>query len=66
MLAYRDGDARAFDTLYTRYKGPLYRYLLRQCSGAAVAEELFQDIYAEPEPPRLGSVSTDRQGQGQA
>ena len=45
MLAYRDGDARAFDTLYTRYKGPLYRYLLRQCSGAAVAEELFQDIW---------------------
>lgn len=45
MLAYRDGDARAFDALYTRYKGSLYRYLLRQCSGAAVAEELFQDIW---------------------
>lgn len=45
MLAYRDGDARAFDTLYTRYKGSLYRYLLRQCSVAAVAEELFQDIW---------------------
>ncbi|MEK6770991.1 MAG: RNA polymerase sigma factor [Pseudomonadota bacterium] len=45
MLAYRGGDARAFDTLYTRYKGPLYRYLLRQCHVPAVAEELFQDIW---------------------
>jgi RNA polymerase sigma-70 factor (ECF subfamily) len=45
MIAYRDGDARAFDALYARYKGPLYRYLLRQCSGAAIAEELFQDVW---------------------
>ncbi|MBI3896912.1 MAG: RNA polymerase sigma factor [Gammaproteobacteria bacterium] len=45
MLAYRDGDARAFDTLYDRHKAPLYRYLLRQCRIAAVAEELFQDVW---------------------
>jgi len=37
-----------------------------ESSPAPAPEELFQDIYAEPEPPRLGSVSTDRQGQGQA
>ncbi len=46
MLAYRDGDASAFDALYRRHKGPLYRYLLRQCRDAAAAEDLFQDIWA--------------------
>jgi RNA polymerase sigma-70 factor (ECF subfamily) len=45
MLGYRDGDAGAFDLLYARHKGPLYRYLLRQCRIAAVAEELFQDVW---------------------
>src|SRR5688572_13620132 len=45
MLAYRDGNAAAFDQLYRRHKGPLYRYLLRQCRDAAAAEELFQDVW---------------------
>lgn len=45
MLGYRDGDAGAFDTLYARHKGGLYRYLVRQCRDAAVAEELFQDVW---------------------
>lgn len=45
MLLYRDGDAGAFDALYARHKGGLYRYLLRQCRDAAAAEELFQDIW---------------------
>ena len=45
MLAYRDGDAGAFDTLYRRHKGPVYRYILRQCRDAGVADELFQDVW---------------------
>lgn len=45
MLAYRDGDAGAFDTLYRRHKGPVYRYMLRQCRDAGVADELFQDVW---------------------
>ena len=45
MQLYRDGDAGAFDVLYTRHKGGVYRYLLRQCREAAVAEELFQDVW---------------------
>ncbi len=45
MLAYRDGDVRAFEVLYARHKNALYRYLLRQCRVAAIAEELFQDIW---------------------
>lgn len=45
MLRYQDGDANAFARLYARHKGPLYRYLLRQCNQPAVAEELFQDVW---------------------
>jgi RNA polymerase sigma-70 factor (ECF subfamily) len=45
MLRYRDGDAGAFDALYSRHKGGLYRYLLRQCRNSAAAEELLQDVW---------------------
>jgi len=45
MNRYRDGDAHAFEVLYMRHKGPLYRYLLRQCGADALAEELFQDVW---------------------
>lgn len=45
MLGYRGGDASAFEALYARHKGALYRYLLRQCRVAAVAEELHQDVW---------------------
>lgn len=45
MSRYRDGDARAFELLYERHRGPLYRYFLRQCGVAAVAEELYQDVW---------------------
>lgn len=45
MLAYAGGDASAFETLYARHKGPLYRFVLRSVKGAAEAEEIFQDIW---------------------
>jgi RNA polymerase sigma factor (sigma-70 family) len=45
MLAYRDGDAVAFDLLYERWRGRLYRYLLHQAGAAAVADELYQDVW---------------------
>lgn len=45
MLAYAAGDAAAFDALYRRHKGGVYRYLVRQCGGAACADELFQDVW---------------------
>jgi len=45
MCRYRDGDARAFEVLYERHRGPLYRYFLRQSGIAAVAEELYQDVW---------------------
>lgn len=45
MLVYAGGGAQAFDALYARHKGPVYRYLLRQCGNAGVADELFQDVW---------------------
>jgi RNA polymerase sigma factor (sigma-70 family) len=45
MLAYRGGDGAAFEALYARWRGPLYRYFLRQCGHAGQADELFQDVF---------------------
>lgn len=45
MIRFRDGDAQAFEVLYARHKGPLYRYVCRQCETTAHAEELFQDVW---------------------
>ncbi len=45
MLAYAGGDAAAFETLYARHKGPLYRFVLRSVKGPAEAEEIFQDVW---------------------
>jgi RNA polymerase sigma-70 factor (ECF subfamily) len=44
MLNYRNGDAEAFEVLYQKHKGPLYRYVLRQCDESYV-DEIFQDIW---------------------
>jgi RNA polymerase sigma-70 factor (ECF subfamily) len=46
MLRYRHGDTAAFAALYARYKGPLYRYLLRQVRNAAAAADLFQEVWS--------------------
>jgi RNA polymerase sigma-70 factor (ECF subfamily) len=45
MLAYRAGEASAFDALYARHRGGVFRYLRRQAGNAAIAEELFQDVW---------------------
>jgi RNA polymerase sigma-70 factor (ECF subfamily) len=45
MLRFGGGDAAAFDVLYERHRGGVFRYLLRQCGNRASAEELFQDIW---------------------
>lgn len=58
MLLYRDGDAGAFDVLYRRHKGGLYRYVLRHCRDAAVAEELFQDVWTNLIRARAGYAVT--------
>jgi RNA polymerase sigma-70 factor (ECF subfamily) len=45
MLAYAGGDAAAFEMLYARHKGPLFRFVLRSVKGEAQAEELFQEVW---------------------
>ena len=45
MLAYREGDAAAFETLYRRHRGALYRFVLRAIKERAAAEELFQEAW---------------------
>jgi RNA polymerase sigma-70 factor (ECF subfamily) len=42
MRRYAAGDMSAFETLYERYRGPLYRYIRRQVGDAATANDLYQ------------------------
>ena len=53
MLAYARGDALAFDALYARVRGMLYRFILRSVPDRAVAEELFQDTWSRAIDARL-------------
>ncbi len=46
MLRYGHGDIRAFEALYARHKDGLYRYLLRHVRNAAVASDLFQEVWS--------------------
>ena len=45
MLRYAAGDVDAFEVLYQRHKGPVYRYMLNLCRNEAIAEELFQEVW---------------------
>jgi RNA polymerase sigma-70 factor (ECF subfamily) len=45
MLAFRDGDVRAFDVLFQRWSAPLLRYLERMVRDAGTAEELVQEAF---------------------
>ncbi|PWT75457.1 MAG: RNA polymerase subunit sigma-24 [Proteobacteria bacterium] len=45
MLRFGAGDAAAFDVLYARHRGGVFRYLARQCGSRSYAEELFQDVW---------------------
>jgi RNA polymerase sigma-70 factor (ECF subfamily) len=45
MLAYRGGDAGAFEMLYTRHRARLFRFVLRSIKSRATAEELYQEVW---------------------
>lgn len=45
MKAYADGSMAAFETLYQRHRGPLYRYILRQAGNTATANDLYQGCW---------------------
>jgi RNA polymerase sigma-70 factor (ECF subfamily) len=44
---YTAGDLVAFETLYNRHKGGLYRYFMRNISESSVAEDLYQEIWSK-------------------
>ncbi len=45
MLAYAQGNERAFHTLYEKYKRPLFSWIYRMVPKEAVAEELAQEVF---------------------
>lgn len=54
MRTWVAGDAAAFETLYGRHRGPLYRFLMRQLRDSAMADELFQDVWQKVIAARAG------------
>jgi RNA polymerase sigma factor (sigma-70 family) len=54
MLAWTGGDVSAFERLYARHRAPLYRFLLRHLRDAALADELFQDVWQRVIAARAG------------
>lgn len=45
MTAYAGGDVQAFEELYRRHRGPLYRFILRQVADPATANDLYQGCW---------------------
>lgn len=45
MLAFAQGDAGAFDRLYARHKGTVFRFVSRSVASKADAEEIFQEVW---------------------
>jgi RNA polymerase sigma-70 factor (ECF subfamily) len=45
MRRYAKGNAGAFDQLYERHRGPLYRYFVRQVNDTATANDLYQGAW---------------------
>ena len=54
MIAYAKGDVPAFEQLYSRHRGKLYHYLLRQLRDNALADEVFQDVWQRVIAARAG------------
>ena len=54
MRAWAGGDPAAFELLYARHRGPLYRFLLRQTRDSALADEFFQDTWQRVIAARAG------------
>jgi RNA polymerase sigma-70 factor (ECF subfamily) len=46
MLRYQEGDVTAFEKLYSRHRGPLFRFLLRQIGNQEYAEDVFQEVWS--------------------
>jgi RNA polymerase sigma-70 factor (ECF subfamily) len=58
MAAYADGDMNAFEQLYQRHRGPLYRYIRRQVRDAPTANDLYQGCWEKIIKARVGYRAT--------
>ncbi len=45
MLAYRQGDAQAFNVLLARHQRPVFNFLIRQVNNKTLAEDLLQEVF---------------------
>lgn len=45
MLAFKKGDARAFETLVRRHRAPVFNFILRFTGNRARAEDILQDTW---------------------
>ncbi|KAF1691835.1 RNA polymerase sigma factor [Pseudoxanthomonas koreensis] len=54
MLAWASGDTGAFEALYARHRGPLFRFMLGQLRDRPLAEELYQDVWQRVIAARAG------------
>ncbi|BBB66624.1 RNA polymerase subunit sigma-24 [Undibacterium sp. YM2] len=45
LTKMRDGDVAAFQRLYQRHQGPIYRYALMRCGQSALAADVVQDVF---------------------
>lgn len=46
MLRYAAGDARAFDELYAKHRGGLWRFIRRSVRDAAATDDVFQECWS--------------------
>jgi len=53
MLRYASGDARAFELLYGRHRGPLWRFLSRQLRNETTTADVFQETWSRVISHRL-------------
>lgn len=54
MLAWAGGDTAAFEILYARHRGPLFRFMVAQLRDRPLAEELYQDVWQRVIAARAG------------
>lgn len=47
MMSYASGDFKAFEALYARNKGGVYRYLSRQIHDRSLVDDLFQEVWSK-------------------
>jgi RNA polymerase sigma-70 factor (ECF subfamily) len=45
MLAYRQGEARAFNVLLNRHQRPIFNFLVRQVGDQELAKDLLQEAF---------------------